>query len=241
MRCPKESPFGCPQTLNQLLLYLHIMSTQYAPVNGHSAPDPSVGPLVTELRDEEHITFVKDFQARFDAFYCSLSSVPYGSQKTWVTKNVMGEFQQRFGPASRTVLEVCTLQVLFSYLALTSPEKIDRYLRNHSSRNSKTSSSPAPSPPNLRAVSWLHIMAQENKPAIDARAAALRKAEGVTGPADFLHYFRRARQEMADSLPESKIQEYKASAAAESKARKAPPTPAVIFEYVFSLSYLSWH
>ncbi len=37
---------------------------------------------------------------------------------------------------------------------------------------------------------------------------------------------------MANSLPESKIEGYKAQAAAETQARKAPPTSAVIFEYV---------
>lgn len=76
-------------------------------------------------------------------------------------------------------------------------------------------------------------MGLDKKDTIDACAAALRAAEGVNSRADYLHYFRRARQEVADSLSEAEIAEYKMRAEAETQARKTPPTPAAVFECVF--------
>lgn len=72
-------------------------------------------------------------------------------------------------------------------------------------------------------------MGLEKKDTIDSRAAALRAAEGVNSRADYLHYFRRARKEVANALSEAEIRRYKELAEAETQARKTPPTPAAVF------------
>lgn len=76
-------------------------------------------------------------------------------------------------------------------------------------------------------------MGLDKKDVIGPRAAALRAAEGVSSRGDYLHYFRRARQEVADSLSEAETSKYKKLAEAETLARKSPPTPALVFEYIF--------
>lgn len=81
-------------------------------------------------------------------------------------------------------------------------------------------------------------MGLDKKDDIDSRAAALRAAKGVNSRADYPHYFRRARKEVAETLSEVEIMRYKELAEVETQARKTPPTPAAVFEYVFPFKIL---
>lgn len=69
--------------------------------------NPPPGPGLVDLNDEEHIDYIKAFQTRFDTFYSTTAARQRGSQKLWVIKNVMGGFQQKFGPCSEELLKVC--------------------------------------------------------------------------------------------------------------------------------------
>jgi hypothetical protein len=73
-------------------------------------------------------------------------------------------------------------------------------------------------------------MADDKKDDIHARAAALRDAEGVTNQADHLLHYMRARKEIADGLTQEQIVGYQALATKETKQRRQPPTPHMIFE-----------
>lgn len=84
----------------------------------------------------------------------------------------------------------------------------------------------------IRAVSWLHVLEDDKKDDITTRATALRESEGWKASGDHFDHFRRARQEVADLLPEDEVQRYKDLADAVTRSRKAPPTPATVFEYV---------
>lgn len=202
-----------------------------------SSPSTSV---VTDFIDDEHIEFIKSCQGVYDLFRSSSDAEPHGSQKRWVFKHVMGEFQTRFGSASREVFDVRIqyISIFAHILTNASLQKIDRYLRNHSCHNSKKASRRMSAMPNptTRAVPWLQVMANNNKDLIDIRVNALRDSDpaSIEVSSDHLDRFRRARQDVADSLPKEKIREYQELALAGSQFRKAPPTPGVVFRYFFA-------
>lgn len=79
-------------------------------------------------------------------------------------------------------------------------------------------------------------MARDKKDIISAQANLLRtpETEGKTSPIKFLRFFERTRQDLADSLPEEQVEYYKELAEAESQVIKAPPSPGLIFRYVWS-------
>lgn len=122
----------------------------------------------------------------------------------------------------------------FNYTIFTNflLKKIDRYLRNHSRCSQRVGRQFAVPPPVPRTVNWIQVMARDKKDIITAQANVLRCAEGVTSPADYLRFFERARQDLADSLPADQIEYYKELAEAESQVLKAPLTPGVMFRYV---------
>jgi hypothetical protein len=75
------------------------------PVLGDPGPSPQF--TFTDLNDE-HTDFLKGYQSRFDAFHFSQAARKRGSQKLWVVKNVMGDFQWKFGQCSDSrILLVC--------------------------------------------------------------------------------------------------------------------------------------
>lgn len=88
-----------------------------------------------------------------------------------------------------------------------------------------------PPTPTTRAVPWLQLMVNNNKDLVDTRLSALRDPASMEVNHDQLDRFRRARQDVADSLPEEKIKEYQELALGISQFRKAPPTPAMVFRY----------
>lgn len=122
-------------------------------------------------------------------------------------------------------------------------QKVDRYLRNHTTyRNSKTLPRNVPIPDlNTCGVSWLQVLVEDRKKEIGERSAVLRDIEGsMEGDSSVhLNHFRWSRNEIASSLPEAEVQHYKQLAQVISEARKAPPTAAAVFEYVF-LSFFSF-
>lgn len=81
-------------------------------------------------------------------------------------------------------------------------------------------------------------MEEDKKDLIITCATALRKSEGWNVSGDHFKHFRRARQEVADLLPEDEVQRYKDLAEAITQSRKAPPTPATVFEYVLFHQFL---
>lgn len=144
----------------------------------------------------------------------------------------MGKFQQEFGRASVEALLVRLSTYFPSTTQLNFRQKIDRYLRNHSTCNQKATASINIPDLNPRAVSWVDIAEQDNREAINARALVIREDEGVVTNGDYLRQFRRARNDFVMALPDAKVQEYKELAEVESQRRKGPPTPAVVFGYV---------
>lgn len=119
-------------------------------------------------------------------------------------------------------------------------QKVDRYLRNHTTyRNPKALPRSVPIPDlGTRGVSWLQVLAEDRKEEIGERSAVLRDTEGGMGGDSSVHlnHFRRSRNEIASSLPEAEVQRYKQLAQVISEARKTPPTAAAVFECVFLLS-----
>jgi hypothetical protein len=60
---------------------------------------------------------------------------------------------------------------------------------------------------------------------------ALRETEGAASKGDYLRFFKRARQELINSMTDDVIQAYKTRATADTARRRAPPTPQTISEY----------
>lgn len=110
-------------------------------------------------------------------------------------------------------------------------QKVDRYLRNHNTARAQKASRRSPAPaPTARAISWQQIMAQDNKAAIAAQTAAFRATEGVSSPSDRFRHFKRAQQEVADTLPQVRIEGYKELARVVSQNRKVPLTLTAAFK-----------
>lgn len=110
---------------------------------------------------------------------------------------------------------------------------MDRYFRNHSRCSQKVSENVAIPPATTpRSPNWVDVMTQDRKEAIKARASAITTAKGVTSQGDYLRNFYYAQREVADSLEEEEVEQYKEFAEAESQALKAPPTKEVVYRYV---------
>lgn len=77
-----------------------------SPAPEASAANGSPPPPIIDLRDDDYITFIKTYQDRFDTYRLSSPAKKYGSQKRWIRKNVMGEFQRKFGAASKDLVDV---------------------------------------------------------------------------------------------------------------------------------------
>lgn len=73
---------------------------------GSLAADASPTALITGLKDDDHITFIRTYQDRFDTYRLTPPALKYGAQKRWVRKNIMGEFQRKFGSVSKGFVDV---------------------------------------------------------------------------------------------------------------------------------------
>lgn len=93
------SRFTLSHFTQRFILILFLMSS-------HSSTTPLVN-TIADLTNAEHVKFVQAFQTKFDHFRATPNpNKKRGSQKSWVCQHVMGEFQMKFGPTSREMLDV---------------------------------------------------------------------------------------------------------------------------------------
>lgn len=81
-----------------------------SPAPEASAANDSSADPITDLRDDDHVAFIKTYQDRFDTYRLTPPSLKYGAQKRWIRKTVMGEFQRKFGTASVVFVDVSSFK-----------------------------------------------------------------------------------------------------------------------------------
>jgi hypothetical protein len=80
------------------------------------------------------------------------------------------------------------------------------------------------------------MVANDNKDIIDAQSSTFRQTEGINSCTDHLTFYKRAKKGVAGSLSAAEVQHYQELAEDTTRFLKAPPTPAMVFEYVQPIS-----